>query len=106
MDHSPFLQYHFRRPTFCRSFSCCSVSLFRIAAILAPAAGAGGAGRAAGIVVGVGSRFFGVFSISSTSFFPFLEDPEDALALPMVSGMILPIPDFFDFLSPLLPLVL
>ena len=82
-----------------------------MAAILAPPAAAGGAGRAAGIVVGVGPKdpedplrvdLLGVFSFSSLP----LEVPDEALALPIVKGMTLEMELFLEDFFSLDPLVL
>ena len=99
-----------RKLTFWRSFSCCSVSLFRIAAILAPLVGttegvegvAGTVGPDVGdLIAGVGSDldvtmgpragFTGVSSFNSLAVF--------LVALPMVIGMTEARADFLLFFS-------
>ena len=101
--------------TFCRSFSCCSVSRFRIAAILAPPAGAAPTeavlvtGTAAGVLGGAVEEddvefarpsLEGVTAFSSFS----LSFPElDTRARPIVIGITDAKADFLLGLSFLLP---
>lgn len=89
--------------TFCLSFSCCSDSRFRIAAILSPDAdGVFDATRigctGTGFGCGTTAFFDGVAFFSSSSFFSAF-----VRALPMVMGITEPKPPFFAFPTSLLP---